>query len=162
MMFFTRMRHQPSTAQLAQILRAAMVFCATLVLLIACAKSPGTGQAPAHAVAPASEVEGNAGESPEPVTAVPKMPIPQPPREGALLSLDRSCTVDADCAVKDVGNCCGMLPACVNVAAEPDPARVQADCAAAGRSSICGFQELSGCQCVDSQCVGIPGGSQLR
>ena len=34
---------------------------------------------------------------------------------GQVPTLDTSCRVDSDCAVKDVGNCCGTFPACVNV-----------------------------------------------
>ncbi len=142
------------------ILRAAALLCGTLVLAVACAQSPGSQQTPPEPAVPERAASGERTSPPD--SAKVEVPVPQPPAGGALQALDRSCTVDADCAVKNVGNCCGMLPACVNVGAEPDPARVQADCAASGLSSICGFQELAGCQCVESRCEGIAGGSQLR
>lgn len=75
---------------------------------------------------------------------------------------DRSCRVDADCAVKDVGNCCGYFPACVNVQADTFPERVMAACEAQGLSSICGFQDITACACVEGRCEAAPGGGELR
>ena len=71
--------------------------------------------------------------------------------------VDYSCTTDADCAVKDVGNCCGYFPACVNVDSPTFPEQVRAECAKNDMQSVCGFRELSGCQCVEGRCEGIPG-----
>lgn len=88
----------------------------------------------------------------------PRMSDPLPPEvlpEPA--ALDRSCRTDADCAVKNVGNCCGYYPSCVNVNSPTDPAGVQAECAARGISSVCGFPEVSGCQCVSGQCRDVTG-----
>lgn len=83
-----------------------------------------------------------------------------------LAPLDASCAVDSDCAVKDVGNCCGRMPACVNREATPfDAAAMKRECERTGTSSICGFQELSGCRCEAGQCAGIPsvsGGGDVR
>ena len=67
--------------------------------------------------------------------------------------VNRSCKTDAECVVKDVGNCCGYYPACVNVDAKPDPVAVQAQCAKSGRASVCGFPQINGCQCVKGQCA---------
>lgn len=75
---------------------------------------------------------------------------------------DRSCQVDADCAVKNVGNCCGYFPACVNVQADTFPERVMAACEAQGLSSICGFQDITACACVEGRCEAAPGGGELR
>lgn len=81
---------------------------------------------------------------------------PPPPREvhtpAAAVRLDYSCRVDADCAVKNVGNCCGAMPACVNKDSPTDPAAVQAECARNGVSSVCGFAEIASCSCVASRC----------
>lgn len=74
----------------------------------------------------------------------------------------RACTVDADCTVKNVGNCCGEYRQCVNVAHEPDPAGVKAACEREGRSSVCGSPEISGCQCIDGQCAASTQGNTLR
>jgi hypothetical protein len=72
---------------------------------------------------------------------------------------DRSCKTDSDCVVKDVGNCCGRFPACVNKNAKTDPAAVRAQCAKDGMASICGFEEITACQCVEGQCQSAAGGA---
>lgn len=74
----------------------------------------------------------------------------------------RSCKTDSDCAVKDVGSCCGYFPMCVNKDAKTDPAAVMAQCKKDGMSSICGFREVSGCQCVQGQCEASTGGPLLK
>ncbi len=102
----------------------------SLLVLAACVAAPagGSGAQPAQtAPAPAS---------------LPAGPV----------KIDHSCRTDADCTVKDVGNCCGAYPACVNVNSPTDPAGVQAECARSGRMSVCGFREIQGCQCVKGQC----------
>jgi hypothetical protein len=73
-----------------------------------------------------------------------------------------ACSVDADCTVKNVGNCCGEYLQCVNVAHEPDPAGVKAACEREGRSSICGAPDISGCQCIDGQCAAGASNDALR
>lgn len=74
----------------------------------------------------------------------------------------RSCTTDSDCAVKDVGNCCGYFPMCVNKDARTDPAAVRAQCEKDGMASICGFREISACQCVDNRCESLADGAVDR
>jgi hypothetical protein len=54
--------------------------------------------------------------------------------------------------VKDVGNCCGAMPACVNRDSPTDPHGVMAQCQASGRMSVCGSPAIGGCQCVAGQC----------
>lgn len=73
----------------------------------------------------------------------------------------RSCKTDSDCAVKDVGSCCGYFPMCVNKDANTDPAAVRAQCEKDGTSSICGFREVSGCQCVENRCESLTDGSAV-
>lgn len=91
---------------------------------------------------------------PEPPRAPPPMSSPLPPREVRQeVVVDTSCKSNADCAVKNVGNCCGAMPACVNKDSPTDPAAVQAACAAKGMMSVCGFAEISSCQCVAGQCA---------
>lgn len=82
---------------------------------------------------------------------------PNPPRqvERPGVALDFSCRTDADCTVKDIGNCCGTYPQCVNVDSPTDPKAVQEECRRKGMASTCGFQQLSGCQCVQNRCRGI-------
>ncbi|HET6782591.1 MAG TPA: hypothetical protein VFH12_02010 [Pseudoxanthomonas sp.] len=91
---------------------------------------------------------------PEPPRAPPPMSTPLPPREARQeVVVDTSCKTNADCAVKNVGNCCGAMPACVNKNSPTDPAAVQAACAAKGMMSVCGFAEISSCQCDNGQCA---------
>ena len=73
--------------------------------------------------------------------------------------LGRSCNTSSDCAVKNVGNCCGAYPMCVNTDTKTDPAAVRAQCEKEAMASICGFQEVSGCQCVKGQCENIANGA---
>lgn len=107
-------------------------------LLAACVPSQAT-QPDAQAAVPANPFD-------KPVAAAPVGP----------LNPDRSCKVDADCAVKDVGNCCGHYPMCVNRDARTDPQAVRAQCARSGMASVCGFPEIAGCSCVQGQCRARP------
>ena len=68
------------------------------------------------------------------------------------VAIDVSCRADADCTVKNVGNCCGYYPACVNVNSPTDPQGVQAQCAKEGMASVCGFQEITACSCNQGHC----------
>ena len=90
----------------------------------------------------------------------------QPPPRGAGLQApvqtDTRCKRSADCAVKNVGNCCGAMPACVNRDSPTDPQAVQAQCQAKGMMGICGFREISACQCDNGQCVEAPAANGLR
>ena len=57
----------------------------------------------------------------------------------------------------DVGNCCGYYPACVNKDSPTFPEQVKAQCEKDGMSSICGFQEISACDCIEGRCTAMPG-----
>lgn len=72
--------------------------------------------------------------------------------------LDKSCKTDADCAVKDVGNCCGYYPACLNKDSPTDPAGVRAQCQSQGMAGVCGFPSISACQCNNGQCASAGNG----
>lgn len=69
-----------------------------------------------------------------------------------------ACDTDADCAVKDVGSCCGYYPRCVNKDSPTHPEQVQAQCAKEGRAGVCGFPEVRGCRCENRECVNDNGG----
>jgi hypothetical protein len=71
--------------------------------------------------------------------------------------VDYSCKQDSDCAIKDVGSCCGASPACVNKDSNTFPEQVQAKCKADGMSSICGFPSISSCSCKNNKCEGVSG-----
>lgn len=79
--------------------------------------------------------------------------------EGAV---DTRCTTDADCTVKNVGNCCGDYPACVNVDSPTFPQQVKAACEREGRMAVCGFPEIAGCRCIDQRCAPVHGAGPVR
>lgn len=129
-------------------------------LLAACtAPAPQAGSEQASAPVPSA-----GGQPVEPPASVPP-PVskPLPPQRGGTqpVNVDRSCRTDADCAVKDVGNCCGYFPACVNKASPTDPAGVKAQCAASGMASVCGFQEISACTCTAGKCEAAGGAAPV-
>lgn len=70
-----------------------------------------------------------------------------------------ACTQDSDCAVKDIHNCCGYYPACVNTNAVIDVEAVKRECAKQNSVGICGFPEISGCSCQNGSCVSVESGS---
>lgn len=84
-----------------------------------------------------------------------------PPATGSVVATpgtpDLSCKVAGDCAVKNVGNCCGYFPACVNKDSQVDPDAVRAQCERTGTSSICGWQDIQACDCVQGQCRAVTG-----
>ncbi len=84
----------------------------------------------------------------------PPKSTPYPPRVvPKAATVDSSCRTSADCAVKDIGSCCGAMPACVNKDSPTDPAAVRAQCQAQGMVGVCGFREITACQCDNGQCV---------
>ncbi len=66
-----------------------------------------------------------------------------------------ACAQDSDCVVKDVHNCCGYYPACVNASAVIDIQAVERRCAKDNAAGVCGFPEISGCACQNGSCVNI-------
>jgi len=67
--------------------------------------------------------------------------------------IDYSCSRDADCAIKDVHNCCGYYPRCVNRDSEVNPALVNKLCEKESSVGVCGFPAISGCACVSGRCA---------
>ena len=149
--------------------RLALSLCAWLLLAMAACAAPSSQPATAPADAQLPAASAGAGErqaTPEPTTTTPKRDLdklrklrvrtggPLPPQVlPEPVEPDRSCRTDADCAVKNVGNCCGEYPACVNKDSPVDPAAVRAQCARQGTMSACGFREISGCSCVQGSCT---------
>ena len=70
-------------------------------------------------------------------------------------AVSRACKMDADCAVKDVGSCCGQYPACVNKDAQTFPEKVKAQCGIEHRMGVCSIPVISGCSCVQGKCADI-------
>lgn len=79
-------------------------------------------------------------------------PAIAPDKSGAV---DYSCREDSDCAVKDIGNCCGRYPACVNRDSPVFPEQVKAECQRKGMLGVCGFPVIAGCQCQQGRCVDL-------
>jgi hypothetical protein len=153
-------------------MRTTVVLAATLLALslIGCTVPSAAPEAPARPEAP---VVAEPAPPAAPVVAEPAPPAtPEPPVvaepapganpiAGNASNPSRACRTDADCAVKNIGNCCGAFPACVNKDAKTDPQGVQAQCAKDGMASVCGFKEISGCTCVQGTCQDIASGEQV-
>jgi len=123
---------------------------AMLLVLAACAAPQPTDPA----VATNDQTEAGTPVFSQPA---PPMAGPSPPRVlESVVKLDYSCSSDAQCVVKDIGNCCGTLPACVNRDSPADPAAVQAQCSASGMMSVCGFRPVAACQCSAGRCEPAP------
>ena len=130
-----------------------------LSLLLAGCAAPSTA-IPAPEADPTAPVAREATPSPR---QAPPMGGPLPAeRVPSPVKVDTACKVDADCAVKNVGNCCGAMPACVHKDSPTDPAAVQAECARRGMASVCGFREISDCTCSDGRCRDASGAGVAR
>jgi hypothetical protein len=143
-------------------MRFAVAF--TLLLAVAlvggCTAPAPSAQAPEATPAPvAAPVATPAPAQPAQPTAPPI--VAEKPAAFDPAAPDRACRTNADCAVKDVGNCCGYFPMCVNKDAKTDPAAVRAACEKAGMASVCGFREVKGCQCVQGRCEDIAEGGPV-
>ncbi|WP_425478600.1 hypothetical protein [Pseudoxanthomonas winnipegensis] len=122
--------------------RALLAPLLAAALLAGCAAPANTQAVPANpAPAPAPSTQSGSNATPAPS---------RPPSTPA--KVQTQCTSDAQCVVKNIGSCCGELPACVNVDSPTDPAAVQAQCQASGRMGICGFRPISACQCQAGTC----------
>ena len=121
-----------------------------LALLAACAPSRDAATSPAQE---AIAHEDSPPKAPDATENPPRKTTPG--ATTAIGKVDYSCTTDAHCTVKDVGNCCGYYPACVNVDSPTFPEQVKAACAESGTAGICGFPSISGCQCVENRCKAI-------
>lgn len=134
-----------------------VLLVSSLLALAACAAPSPEG---ARAATPtAGDVATPASDNAQAAAQATRARAPEPtPKERQAdsaqtpVKLDFSCRTDADCAVKNVGNCCGAKPACVNANSPTDPEGVKAECARKGMMAMCGFKPIEGCQCVQGQC----------
>ena len=109
-------------SRIALRLLPAMLSCLFLFALSGCA-------------APASS-DGVATDPPPASTPAPKPTGGNlPPREAGAVTVDYTCRT-----------------ACVNKDSPTDPQGVHAQCAASGRMSVCGFADVTACQCVSGRC----------
>lgn len=115
--------------------------------------TPASPPAPAKSIVVQSgQATGIAGRiKPAPPMST-QLPPERLPDTGAPPRLDSSCRTSADCAVKNVGNCCGAMPACVNRNSPTNPEAVKAQCARRGLMSTCGFRDVQSCTCVAGTC----------
>ena len=72
--------------------------------------------------------------------------------EDYLSSIDRSCIADGDCVIKDVHNCCGYYPQCVNKNAQVNPEMVTMICDKNQLGGICGSDTIKECECMKQKC----------
>ena len=139
-------------------LHGCMLFAVLAGALTGCAAPQSAQETLASANADAAPAQ---AEAPAPAATTPnlrKLKVrtggPLPPQVlPEPVKLDYHCTSAADCAVKDIGNCCGTYPACVNKDSPTNPAAVQAQCAKQGRMSACGFQPIDACSCTQGRCT---------
>jgi hypothetical protein len=125
------------------------------------ATSTPTNPTPEPAEAPRPHQESGTSIA-QPITDDAPIAVQNPPEIITLDQFDKACHSDADCAIKDVGSCCGYNPRCVNKDTPTFPEQVKAKCSKEGRASICGFPSLSGCKCEQGTCAGISDGTQVQ
>lgn len=110
-------------------------------------------------VTPASEAPPQMSEP------LPAEPVPATSDKRLLVTgsgatrVDGSCRTNADCAIKDVGSCCGESLACVSVTTPVDPRGVQRECARTGMVSTCGAPTIESCTCNAGRCTANSAGS---
>lgn len=143
-------------------MRLPALIAALLLSLAACAApTPTADTSPAQPEPAASSTQ----PAPMPPAATPapapSPADPAPASSGGTVAIDATCKTNADCTVKNVGNCCGYYPACVNVNSPTDPKGVQAECAKKGMMSVCGFKDISACTCNQGKCE-ASGAEQLQ
>ena len=122
--------------------------------------SPGAATSPpAPSIQPVPVDPASAPPQTTPVLIVPvskAVATPATPPQSSADTVDYTCKTSADCAVKNVGNCCGQYPACVNKGSRTFPDQVRAQCARE-RMDVCGFPAIHGCECVAGKCEGQTG-----
>ncbi|HVF34421.1 MAG TPA: hypothetical protein VND91_03800 [Candidatus Saccharimonadia bacterium] len=130
------------------------LFFAALFVLGCSANSPSpdAGDTPAGAM-PVSETRADTLLA----DANRRAPVEARAPASAKAEVDTRCSRDSDCAVKNVGNCCGYFPACVNKDSPTFPEQVKLQCEKEGTMGICGFREIAGCMCVEGRCAASDG-----
>lgn len=117
----------------------------------------GAGLAACAAPATAP-VEAPPGEqAAEPSQPPPAPPEPAtPPSAPAAGTPDYACQQASDCAIKNVGNCCGYFPRCVNKDSVFEPVKC-----AEGTVGVCGYPTITRCECTAGRCESIQGDTAM-
>ena len=134
---------------------------ASLLLISLLLMSTGCGRV-ADSPSPDKDVAPAVIAADTPATAAPIGGEPQaaqrPPQELLVRNgVNYACRTDTDCEVKDIGNCCGSYPACVNKDSPTFADQVKAQCASEGQMSVCGYEDVTGCSCIEGRCTNITG-----
>ncbi len=131
-----------------------------LMALVGCPQQPSASPAkniptsqPAQQAPDATRPHENKRPAPRMSTPMPPQVLPPPASSSQPVTIDYACRVDSDCAIKDVGSCCGARPECVNKNSSTDPAGVRAQCAREHRVSSCVVRNLTKCGCVQRHCL---------
>ncbi len=72
------------------------------------------------------------------------------------------CEQDSDCAVRNIGNCCGTYLACVRSDSRTDATAVAHECAREGLAGICGYPDIAACACVEGRCAAASTGASAE
>jgi hypothetical protein len=131
-----------------------------LMALVGCPQQPSAGPAKNAIEAQATERGPDTNRPQVNPRPAPRMSTPMPPQvlpaeasSTLAVTIDYACHIDSDCAIKDVGSCCGAKPECVNKDSPADPAGVRAQCAKEHRISSCAIRNLTQCGCEQHHCV---------
>jgi hypothetical protein len=133
-------------------MRMKSLLLACSLLLFGCGGTTGTAPPATADESPAVLESATAAAPAEPQGA-------QRPAQDLLTKdgVNYACQTDQDCAVKDIGNCCGYYPACVNAESPTFPDKVKAQCASEGQMAVCGYPEIASCSCIEGRCAAITG-----
>jgi hypothetical protein len=117
------------------------------------AATAGDTHVPASLPAQSAPVVVNTRPAPRMSTPMPPQVLPPQASSSMAVTIDYACHIDSDCAIKDVGSCCGAKPECVNKDSPTDPAGVRAQCAKEHRISSCAIRNLTQCGCEQHHCI---------
>ena len=141
------------------VVHAGVVLFASMALA-GCPQQPSARPVNNAPVAQATEQASDVIRPHETPRPAPRMSTPMPPQvlspqasSSLAVTIDHACHIDSDCAIKDVGSCCGTKPECVNKDSPADPAGVRAQCAKEHLISSCAIRSITQCGCEKHHCV---------
>ncbi|MBS3074963.1 hypothetical protein J4429_00730 [Candidatus Pacearchaeota archaeon] len=69
-------------------------------------------------------------------------------------SINYTCEQPEDCEIKDVRNCCGYHPECVNKNSIVNASLVKELCEHGAQTGLCGYKDIKSCKCEKNKCIG--------